>query len=207
MSSPRPRTSRDAKSAPLSFPGPMNSLRREKAQEQRFFEGGQDELNELCETYPVSRKEAYEMYSQFNSLRLMEADEAGRSPRKGGVSLGFFIENCMFLKGVLESTAKRLLTCVGLDADQSTTVVDWDSFVRLYCVVKKGELSLELMVEFWVKFFDPARSGKVSEEDYTRVLEELVRGRSFSVPNKFTMLFARNFQKSLQRSGCLGDAK
>ena len=99
----------------------------------------------------------------------------------------------MLLKGVLDTTAKRLLTCVGLDADQLTTAVDWDSFVRLYCVIKKGELSLELMVEFWVKFFDPARSGKVSEEDYMRILEELVRGRTFDVPNKFTLLYARNF--------------
>ena len=99
----------------------------------------------------------------------------------------------MFLKGVLESIVKRLVTCVGLDADKAHTVIDWDSFVRLYCVVKKGKLSKELMVEFWVKFFDPSRSGRVPMEEYMCILEELVRGRSFSVPNKFTLLFASNF--------------
>ena len=74
LSSPRPCTSQDTKTTPLSFSGPTSSLRQQKIQEQRFFEGGQDELNELCETYPVSRKEAFEMYSQFNSLRLMEGE-------------------------------------------------------------------------------------------------------------------------------------
>ena len=68
----------------------------------------------------------------------METGERGRSPLNGGISLDFFMEHCMFLKGVLESTLKRLVTCVGLDADKGHTVIDWDSFVRLYCVVKKG---------------------------------------------------------------------
>jgi hypothetical protein len=44
----------------------------------------------------------------------------------------------------------------------------------------------------------------VPEEDYIKILEELIRGNTMRKPNKTTIMFARMFQKMMKNAGCLG---
>lgn len=60
------------------------------------------------------------------------------------------------------------------------------------------------LIKFWQKFFDPFNTGKCHEEQYMKLLEEIIRGQMIDKPNPTTRLFAEMYQKQLRYSGCLG---
>lgn len=63
------------------------------------------------------------------------------------------------------------------------------------------------MIRFWIKFFDDKLTGAVLENHYMSLLEELVRGKMFSKPNKTTKMFGIMFQNIMEDAGCLGPNK
>ena len=65
----------------------------------------------------------------------------------------------------------------------------------------------QTLIRFWIKFFDPRGSEFVLEEDYIRILEELIRGNTMKKVSKTTLLFAKQFQKMMMQAGCLGENK
>ena len=48
-------------------------------------------------------------------------------------------------------------------------------------------------------------SGKVLEDDYLQVLEELIRGTTLGEPNRSTIKFAKLYQNEMRKAGCLDD--
>lgn len=48
-------------------------------------------------------------------------------------------------------------------------------------------------------------SGYVQEEDYLKVLEELIRGTTLNEPNRATVKFAKMYQNELRKAGCLDE--
>ena len=74
-------------------------------------------------------------------------------------------------------------------------LVNWPIFLDLYCIFEVGRIDKQNLIKFWLRFFDPISTGKCEEEEYLKLLEELVRGNSLDKPTKSTKLFALLFQK------------
>lgn len=65
-----------------------------------------------------------------------------------GVNVEYFIKNCIFLQGVLESISKRiifaagktlnLLNFIGIDVNSNRVLVGWQNFLELYCTFEGG---------------------------------------------------------------------
>jgi len=83
--------------------------------------------------------------------------------------------------------------------------VNWPTYLELYCIFEAGQVQKSHLIRFWIKFFDQSHSGKCPAAEYLSLLEELVRGVSLPKPNQTTKLFARMFQKQMQRQGCLDE--
>jgi hypothetical protein len=43
---------------------------------------------------------------------------------------------------------------LGLDANSIRAVVDWDTFLKLYCIFEVGSVEKSKLIAFWSKFFD-----------------------------------------------------
>jgi len=72
-------------------------------------------------------------------------------------------------------------------------MVDWNTYLQLYCIFEAGQIEKSSLIRFWIKFFDQSLSGKCPKEEYMTLLEELVRGKSLPKPNPTTRLFATMF--------------
>lgn len=66
---------------------------------------------------------------------------------------------------------------VGLDAHSPKAVVDWDTFLKLYCIFEIGSVEKVKLITFWSKFFDQELRGICPQEEYLDILEKLVRGK------------------------------
>ncbi len=122
-----------------------------------------------------------------------------------GINIHYFIKNCSFLSGSLPHINRRLLVAIGLDIESPNVLVSWETFLELYCIFEAGRVEQQLLIDFWIKFFDQKRIGLVAENDYITLLEELVRGNSLKESNDTTRMFARMFQKIMGDNGCLDE--
>lgn len=158
--------------------------------------------------------------SREADLREQEWDEnmdAGDQPKKqkrlmaerhgnDGISLSFFKSNCSFLSGCLPSIVERILVAHGLDIESSNAMINWNTYLELYCIFEAGKMEKQSLIKFWIKFFDKGLRERVPAEDYMPVLEELVRGNTLREANKTTELFAKMFQKMMKDAKCLGES-
>jgi hypothetical protein len=72
--------------------------------------------------------------------------------------LDFFIKNCTFLSGMTPNIAKRTiiacskrLTDLDIDVKSKHPVIDWESFVTLYCLCETGNMDEDKLIEFWIR--------------------------------------------------------
>lgn len=169
--------------------------------------------------------EVYQIRSQFSSMCLMSQayienpdgsnqDEDPQHMAKAlksndssveGIRIPYFIKQCPFLVGSLAEINKRILVAIGLDIENQNALVTWPTFLELYCIFEAGRIEKSSLIKFWIKFFDQNMTGTVREDDYMKLLEELVRGNSLSKASKTTWLFAKMIQKMMANAGCLGD--
>jgi hypothetical protein len=85
--------------------------------------------------------------------------------------------------------------------------VNWETFLELHCIFEQGHIDLEILIRFWIKFFDQKLMGTVAEQEYMCLLEELIRGTALKKANKTTKMFAETFQRMLIAHDCLGENK
>jgi hypothetical protein len=93
---------------------------------------------------------------------------------------------------------------VGLDANSGRALVDWDTFLKLYCIFDSGNIELNKLAAFWCKFFDINLDGRCPCADYEDLLEKLVRGKCLQANNQFSEIFKDTFKKQMSDAGCLG---
>ena len=156
--------------------------------------------------------EVYDIRSQFISMCMMSEGFLGptntdqnddsiqtKGPKslreKEGINVNYFIKNCSFLAGTLPHISKRLLAAIGMDVQNNSAKIDWNTYLELYCIFESGNIEKDALIRFWIKFFDPKLIGRVQEDEYMILLEELIRGNALSTPNETTQMFARMFQK------------
>jgi hypothetical protein len=85
--------------------------------------------------------------------------------------------------------------------------VDWETFLKLYCIFEMGNIEKTKLINFWSKFFDQDLKGSSPPEEYLDVLEKLVRGRLMQKSSEFTKVFALRYQKHMQKCGILDAQK
>ena len=102
---------------------------------------------------------------------------------------------------------ERILVAHGLDIESSNAIINWQTYLELYCIFEAGKMEKSTLIKFWIKFFDTGLRGMVPESEYMVVLEELVRGNTLKAPSKTTIMFAKMFQKMMANAGCLSDQK
>lgn len=95
-----------------------------------------------------------------------------------GISLSFFKQNCSFLAGCLPQIVERILVAHGLDIESSNSMINWNTYLELYCIFEAGKMEKTSLIKFWIKFFDNGLRETVPEEHYMPILEELVRGNT-----------------------------
>jgi len=115
-----------------------------------------------------------------------------------GININYFVRNCDFLSLSLPHINKRILVAIGLDIQNSHALVTWQHFLDLFCIFESGQVEREELIRFWIKFFDQKLIGHVPEEDYMKLLEEIVRGNRLRKGDKTTQMFALMFQKMMQ---------
>ena len=86
-------------------------------------------------------------------------------------------------------------------------MINWQTYLELYCIFEAGKMEKTTLIRFWIKFFDNGLRGTVAEDDYLKVLEELIRGNTLRKPSKTTIMFAKMFQKMMMNANCLGPEK
>lgn len=130
---------------------------------------------------------------------------AGR--QQEGIGLSFFKKNCSFLAGCQGEIVERILVASGLDIESANTVIDWGTYLDLYCIFEAGGIDKKKLITFWIKFFDRTARGAVPEKEYLPVLEQLVRGNALKDPSATTKLFAEMFQTMMEKAGCLDESR
>jgi hypothetical protein len=88
---------------------------------------------------------------------------------------------------------KRILVAIGLDIQNANAMVNWENFLDLYCIFESGSVDKETLIQFWIKFFDQKLIGFVAEQEYMKLLEEVVRGNRLKKSDKTTKMFALMF--------------
>jgi hypothetical protein len=68
-------------------------------------------------------------------------------------------------------------------------LVDWNTFLKLFCIFGDGQIKQSEEINFWCRFFDSAIT-TCSEDLYLKLLEQLIRGRCLKKPIEATKLFA-----------------
>jgi len=86
----------------------------------------------------------------------------------------------------LPEISRRVLIAAGLDANSSRALVDWDTFLKLYCIFDCGEVEFSKLVAFWCKFFDLDMTGVCPKHEYEDILEKLIRGKCLQANNEFS---------------------
>ncbi len=76
---------------------------------------------------------------------------------------------------------------LGLDASSMRAYVDWETFLKLYCIFDMGEVEKQKLIAFWSKFFDQEMKGFCKEAEYMDILEKLVRGKCMKESSEFTV--------------------
>jgi hypothetical protein len=179
-----------------------------------------EEIKEICEKHHLKRMEVYEIRSQYVGLCMMSKEdemqeakaqanlkddpEAEREnmemlnekmggKQSDGISLKFFKKNCKFLAGCSPRIIERILVAHGLDIDSSNAVINWHTYLELYCIFEAGKMEKQALIRFWIKFFDIKLRGSVPCAEYIPLLEELVRGTTLSKESETTLLFAKMF--------------
>jgi len=83
-----------------------------------------EEIRELCEKYCLSRGQVYNIRSTYASMCEMSdkwyAEQpantkvvAGADENVQGIRIEYFIKNCSFLNGTLESISRRIISATG----------------------------------------------------------------------------------------------
>ena len=91
----------------------------------------------------------------------------------------FEFTNCIAVRvEYIDSLTTVLFICIGLDVQSQNVIVDWQTYLQLYCIFEAGQIEKSSLIKFWIKFFDQGLSGKCPEKEYMTLLEELVRGKS-----------------------------
>ena len=93
----------------------------------------------------------------------------------------------------------------GLDIESSNSMINWTTYLELYCIFEAGKMEKQSLIKFWIKFFDNGLRETVPEDHYMPILEELVRGNTLREANKTTLMFAKMFQKMMENAGCLDE--
>ena len=91
-----------------------------------------------------------------------------------------------------------------MDIKNPNVIVNWPVFLDLYCIFEAGRIDKTNLIKFWLRFFDPISRGKCPEQEYLKLLEELIRGNTLDKPTKSTKMFAKLFQRQLIDNDCLG---
>jgi hypothetical protein len=86
---------------------------------------------------------------------------------------------------------------VGLDINSLKAHVDWETFLKLYCIFEVGNIEQSKLITFWCKFFDTDMLGICLKADYEDLLEKLVRGKCLPANNEFSNIFKENFVQQL----------
>jgi len=60
---------------------------------------------------------------------------------------------------------------VGLDINSLKAHVDWETFLKLYCIFEVGNIEQSKLITFWCKFFDTDMLGICLKADYEDLLE------------------------------------
>lgn len=76
------------------------------------------------------------------------------------------------------------------DVEDPNAVVDWSTFLNLYCIFQAGHIEKSQLIRFWMAFFNKQRLDPIPVGTYMRLLEELVRGKSMDKPTEATKVFA-----------------
>jgi hypothetical protein len=147
------------------------------------------EVKRISETNKITRAEVYRIRAIFASMTKLSRHTGSK-----GLNIDFFIKNCSFLNRALPDIAHRVLKASGLDTDNSRAVVDWDTFLKLYCIFEAGSVERAKLIQFWIKFFDINLKGVCPEEEYLDILEKLIRGVCMKQKSEFTTVFASNYQ-------------
>jgi hypothetical protein len=131
------------------------------------------EIKAICEESGLERSEVYRLKSIFTGMCQLDGTDQG-------ISIPFFCKSCSFLSMAMPEIAIRVLSATGLDVSNPTTVVSWESFLKLYCMFETGASKVERhkVVHFWARFFDLECKGFCEAEFYLDLLEKLVRGKS-----------------------------
>lgn len=98
----------------------------------------------------------------------------------------------------MPEVCKIVITALGLDSDSPHTVINWNNYVTLYCMLEKSSYK-DKGTKYWCTFFDPKGIGYVSEFDYMNLLEMIIRGKSFDNSNYFTKLYAEKCKKLFEK--------
>lgn len=105
----------------------------------------------------------------------------------------------------LPEIAMRILQSAGLDAYGKNAVVDWETFLKLYCIFEVGEIEKHKLIAFWIKFFNIDLRNLCLEQEYMDLLEKLVRGVCIDKKSDFTNQFAIQFQQQMMDCGVLDE--
>jgi hypothetical protein len=87
--------------------------------------------------------------------------------------------------------------CLGLDINSLKAHVDWETFLKLYCIFEVGNIQQSKLITFWCKFFDTDMLGICPKVDYEDLLEKLVCGKCLPANNEFSNIFKENFIQQL----------
>jgi hypothetical protein len=77
------------------------------------------------------------------------------------VPVSIFKEYSVVMKGLNKECQEMFLNALGIDTNYGKAKISWESFIRIYCLLKLDVASDQEFREFLIKVFDPHNNGYV----------------------------------------------
>lgn len=78
----------------------------------------------------------------------------------------------MILKAQNQKIIDKFLHAVGLQVYNQVCNVNWETFIKLNCLLKLNTASKKEYIDFFVGVFDPYKIGVMTKNEYEGVIDE-----------------------------------
>ena len=93
------------------------------------------------------------------------------------VPVAVFKEYSVVMKSLNHECQEIFLNALGIDTKYGKAKISWESFIRIYCLLKLDVASDQEFREFLVKVFDPHNNGLVQKHKFEDTLFHLFKGQ------------------------------
>ena len=161
-----------------------------------------EEVKDCSDKYLLPIKVVYKLYSQFNCMKNVIA-RTQDSSLEDGLPVKTFIRQDIELKEKHVDSAIAIMNALGYRVDNSSTIIDWNAYLKVQSLIKYNSIPNEQAMDFWISFFAPDGQEYVQVKEVFDSVELLTRCIFTQKSTLVSKRSGKNFVDMLKSKGCV----